>query len=242
MSRLGERLNDIIREDFEKTIEYYKEYKINENIFDDNNIHILKIAHKFAVALRMFILKINDAPEHALNYVSQISSDSIQMYFNMIFGNMRAVKLHQRSLIENLLRYIYYFDHYIEHLILQKEPSKYMLITDLFEYIKHHPMLSENKELCSSIDKLRSKYSEISKVVHVSTISDMEIIDNMILLNNPLKDIDSEINNIMIIIRNVLFILCYFHNNVFSSLSMDERPIISSYFTSKQTRILSGLI
>ncbi|MHA1410594.1 MAG: hypothetical protein ACTSQY_09880 [Candidatus Odinarchaeia archaeon] len=240
MPRLGERLKNVVKKDFENTIKYYKEYKINEGIFSEKNIPLLKIAHKFASSVRMFILKL-DVPEHSFYYLEQISSDSIQMYFNMFFGNLRAVRLHQRSLIENLLRYIYYYDHYIEHLILQKEPSEYILIRNLFEYMKKHPKFSDNLDICESIETLSSKYSEISKSVHVSTISDMEIINNLTSLNNPIKNINEEIKNLVIIIKNIIFILCFFHNDVFSSLTMDERPLISSYLTSKQIKILSGL-
>lgn len=243
MSYLGERLVKKRDEDFSDLINFYKKFEINEVFFKPKNIDLLKLSHSISFAFHLFISKLEDIPDSGKPYLQQMKSNSIQIISNISIGNKSALKLHERLLIENTFRYIYYIHHEIEHTLLQQKPSKYIIINELFSYVKNHPYFIEVQEdIGTSVDILNSKYSELSREIHTSTLKEMEVINNIKSLHNPITEPKKEMQCLILISQNTLFILGYFHRDKYVSLSHDERPIITSILTKSQVRTLSGMI
>jgi hypothetical protein len=206
-----------------------------------NNLSLIREAHRLAFAIAILFSKIPNRKPFVKPYFSQPLSDSIQMISAMALGNKRTAKLLERAVIEDLLRYIYYYHHEIEHKLLQLEPNKYETIKSLFEYAGTHPFFRDDSELKASLSVLQSKYSELSKEIHVSTTSRMTIIKDIISVNKPVADAD-ELNNLKTISQYVVFLLCHFHKDKYAKLSLDEKALLVQFLNKKQKRKLCNLL
>lgn len=242
MSNLGRRLIAVKDEDFKNLEKYFKSFKIKDVFFEPENMNLLKQAHNVTFALHLFISKLTNIPEMSKPYLEQLKNSSIQILSNIQLGNKTALKLQERLLIENTFRYIYYRHHEIEHILLQLKPSKYINISELFRYVKNHPFFIEiTDEINNTVDTLNNKYSELSREIHTSTLQEMEIVNNVASLYDPIPNSQKEADNLKIIFQNILFVVGYFHRDKYATLSHDERPILTSFLKDEHIRILSGL-
>lgn len=242
MPRLGELLNAERKKDFQGVVNHYKSFKIADSLFEKENLILLNETHKLAFGIRVFSSKFENIPEYAEPYLSQLKSDTIQLISSVMMGNERGFKLFERSIIENLLRYVYYFHHEVEHNLLQMEPSRHKTFKELFEYMKRHPFFKHNSAVTRSIEILQSKYSELSQAVHTGTVFEMSTIDGVVSLNKPISNVNEEIENLRTVSQNVVFILGCFHRKEYTSLSLDEKRVIALLLTTQQKRELSKLI
>ena len=240
--RLGELLEEERKEDFRRLLEYYHSHRIAESVLEGDSLRLLEAAHRFAFVISLYLLKLEDIPYFANPYVFELKSDAIQMVASIAIGNKRAFKLFERAAIEDLLRYIYYSHHEIEHDLLQLEPSRYKSIKDLFEYARVHPFFRRDPLAAPSLEVLQSKYSELSREVHASTTSEMVIVNDLISLNRPIENLTFELENLRLISQNIIFMLVLFHREEYSSLSSDEKAAMTSFLSRRQKRALAQLI
>lgn len=241
MPRLGESLNAERKKDFRGLTEYFRSFRIADSFFEVANSNLLEEAHKLAFGVGIFISKLKDVPEYAEPYLSQLRSDAIQLISSVMIGKERGFKLLERSIIESLLRYIYYFHHEIEHNLLQMEPSRYKTFKELFEYVKRHPFFKDNSAVAHSIEILQSRYSELSRAVHTGTVFEMSLSNSITSINEPMSNLDEVLETLRTISQNVMFMLGCFHPQKYASLSLDEKRVVALLLTTHQKRILGRL-
>jgi len=241
MPRLGELINAERKKDLQKVKAYFRDFKIADSLFEGRNLTLLNETHKLAFGIGILSSKFENVPEFAKPYISQLKSDAIQLISSVMMGNERGFKLFERSIVENLLRYIYHFHHEIEHHLLQIEPSRHKNFKELFEYLKNHPFFKDNSEVKRSVEILQSKYSELSRAVHTSTLFEMNMVNDIISLNRPISDLEKKITDLRTLSQHVVFILSSFHQQEYTTLSLDERRVVALLLTKQQKRKLSRL-
>lgn len=242
MGIIEDRIRKLVLDDFLSIKEYYNNFTINRSLIEGNNSELLKTMHKFTYVLNLFISKIN-VTDYSEPYMIQLKSDSIMLINCCAFGDVLGLKLHERLLIENFFRYLYYYHHEIEHKLLQIEPSKFIPFHELFKYVKKYPEFEcDSALIIRSVDFLKDKHSDLSRYVHTSTIEHMSLVDNILSINRPIPNIDREIRIFRGISQHVFFIFLNFHLDYYNRLALDEKLMVTDYLTSEQKRGLAGII
>ena len=228
--------------DLDKIIRYYKDFSPDSDVFSDNNLGLLRLIHGFAFSLGLWQSKLEAGKIEATVYFQELRSDIIQLIPSIIFGNKRSFRLYQRSAIEDFLRYIFYYHHPIEHIILQDEPTTYASMDNLFSWVKHHPWLREFRDESNGCcDELNSAYSSISRSVHATTVKEFQLSDEIISLHAPFvtAGIILEFRSVS---EAIMFLLCSFHKQKFHEFDLNERRIIMEFIRKGHKKTLLGLI
>lgn len=239
---LGRRLIELQKKDLNKCIEHYRELEIDEDSIAGHNKDLLRRAHKIAFTIGLFVQKLSAVPPWASPYLNCLKSDTIQIISSIVLGNRRSLHLYERASIEDFLRYIYYFDHQIEHILLQNHPTKFQSIDSLIGWIKSYPSLVPYKKLAAqSCNNLTSRYGELSRTVHGTTIADIEPSDNLKASHKPLESPLTEMRILKSIFRSIIFLLSLFHLEEFRALSLDEKVLVCQHLVKKEKQVLSGV-
>jgi len=239
---VGRNLIKYQEKDFQKCITYYKTLKINKRVFDDENMGLLRCAHKIAFTMGLWVNKLSNAPKWALPYLHQLMSDTIQLTPSIVLGNRRSLHLYERACIEDFLRYIYFFDHKIEHILLQDNPTKFKSFDFLVNWVKTYPTMSSHENLVlENCNILSSSHSELSRTIHGTIVSHLELSDSLKSLHAPIKNAQKELNSMKSIFKSIFFLLCLFHLHEFNEFLLDERKILCQFFGKKEKQALSGI-
>lgn len=190
----------------------------------------------------MLTRKLSNVPEWSTPYLSQLRSDSNQVFFAIVEGVKRTIHLYERASIEDFLRYVYYFDHKIEHILLQTYPKKFQKIDFMIDWLEEYPSLKSFRESISeNCSELTSRYAELSRTVHGTRITDHQIIESLKDLSNPEIDATKELTIIKAVYGSILFLLSAFHINDYRQLQLDEKTLVCQHLNEKQIEALSGL-
>jgi hypothetical protein len=186
--------------------------------------------------------KLSPIPEWAKPYLQQLRADSVQLIPSVALGNRRTLHLYERACIEDFLRYFYYFDHKIEYLLLQGRPTRFEAVDFLIDWVKNYPALDAYKDQVSdSCGKLTSGYKELSRTVHGTTVSDIQLSDNLKEMHEPLQQPIKERDLMNLIFRNIFFLLSLFHIEKYRMFNLDEKRLVCQHLSQEQKRALSGL-
>lgn len=241
MPLLGRRLLNSQEEDFDRCKDYYLNIKIDQSLFVSQHESILKHVHAISYTMSFLTQKLSDSSEWSLPYLNQLKTDTIQLIPSVAFGNRRNLHLYTRASIEDFLRYIYYFDHKIEHLLLQSEPTKYQNFDFLIKWVKNYPSLKPYKNSINvACSVLSSRYAELSRTIHGTTLEDLELLDNLKAIYHTLPNPSEEKQIIKSTFGSIFYILSIFHKNKYNTFSFDERMIICQHLSSREKQILSG--
>ncbi|MFH2111672.1 MAG: hypothetical protein ABIJ47_10495 [Candidatus Bathyarchaeota archaeon] len=185
------------------------------------------------------------SPIHSMPYLLQMKSSTIQMVASIAQFNHSSYKLHQRIVLENLLRYIYYYHHEIEHISVQIDPSKYNTIRHLFDYLYNHPFLKlfNNPDLIkNTIGNLDTYYKMISKEIHKSTIKEMSIITSLSEITFPHDKITEEIDVLIKMLDDIVFIMYCFNNSDYIALPFEEKIYLLKKISREKRRLVNKLV
>lgn len=239
---MGARLTKLQEKDFAKCVGYFKSFKIDQNGLLEERKLLIKTAHSVAFTMNVFTNKLSDIPEWVVPYLSQLKSDTIQILPSTVLSAKRTLHLYERASIEDFLRYIYFFDHKIEHILLQTYPKKFLSIDLMIDWLKEYPTLSSyRKSVSENCGKLSSRYAQLSRTVHGTTLADQQIVSS--LKDSSSQGIESEKEEKILksVFRAIFFLLSAFHIKDYRSLQLDERTLICQHFSEKEIEVLSGL-
>ena len=242
LSILGARLTELQEDDFVKCVDFYRNLEVEEAIFLGENKALMKTAHNIAFTLIVLFKKISAAPVWAIPYLRQLKSDTVQLLPSIVFGGKRALHLFERASIEDLFRYIYFFDHKIEHILLQKYPKKFQSFNSLVDWAKDHPSLSLNSETTTQcFDEIASQYAELSRTIHGTTVADQQLLESLQATGKPIAEVEQENRRMKSLYKNIFFLLLLFHLEEYRKLQLDERTLICRCLSKSQIGVLSGL-
>jgi hypothetical protein len=222
-------------------MDYFKTFKINADAFLEKE-SLLKVAHGIAFAVNAFLVRLEGIPEWVAPYLNQLRSDSIQIFPTLVFGTKRSLHLYERACIEDFLRYVYFFDHKIEHILLQTYPKRFESIDTMIDWLGDYPELGVRKKFVSDeCGELASLYAELSRTVHGTTLADQQISQS---LKDPIGqkiNCKKEEKKLRRVFQSIFFLLSTFHIDQYRQLQLDERTLLCQYLSRDQIQALSGL-
>lgn len=172
--------------------------------------------------------KLKTLPDRSRYFLHEIRSDAVASLPLALLGYKKASAHAIRSMIENVIRLIYFSDHEVEYRALRIAPDTRdtMTFDEYFDYIARHPIIGSHVKQLKIIDKLKPAYNETSRYVHASTAVHMQLtmaIDSikfdpayLTIYCKILKRISAQINAL----------LCLHYHQKFRSLSPEMRAII----------------
>ena len=242
MPELGGRLTNLQDQDLVKCVEYFVAFKTDPTVFQNEYKSLVKTAHSIAFTMNFFTEKISDVPEWANPYLSQLRSDSIQILPSVILKTKRTIHLYERACIEDFLRYTYFFDHKIEQKLLQTYPKKYQSIESMLDWLKEYPELKHyQKSVSANCKELSSRYSELSRTVHGTRVTDHQIVESLQDIGHQKIEPKKEEKIMKAVFRALFFLLAIFQLKNYHQLTLDQRTLFCQHLSEKQIRILSGL-
>lgn len=203
---------------------------------------LAKTAHSLAFAMNVFTKKLSDIPEWVVPYLNQLKSDTIQIFPSAVLSAKRTLHLYERASIEDFLRYIYYFDHKIEHLLSQTYPKKFQTIDSMIDWLEEYPALNPyEKSVSENCSELASRYAELSRTVHGTILADQQIVESLKDSNRQKMEPEKEEKILKGVFGAIFFLLSLFHIKDYRRLQLDETTLICQHLSKKQIGALSGL-
>ena len=138
-------------------------------------IEIAKRIHKATYSLILWRFRLIRLPESGQPFIEEIASDALQVLPQILMGYSKTTKLLTRGIIENTLRYVYFYDHPVEFARMNRDTKWYLTMESLFDYAKIHPVFLESEPRFDAINRLSTLYSELSAGVHGRTVNDLEM-------------------------------------------------------------------
>lgn len=170
-----------------------------------------KRAHKSVYSLCLWSHEFSSAPIHQKVFLDELRSDILQSFPMALLGFKKPAALLLRSAIEDLLRHIYYFDHEIEFERLEKSPSSYERMNDLWQYAKKHPRLEKLFEKSKAIDLLENNYAVFSRFVHSTSICHMNLTKSLSEIGFDAEFFEDFGKKVLNLARNIHFVLFSFY-------------------------------
>lgn len=144
-----------------------------------------KKIHACTYSLILWRFRLRVAPACAMPFAEEIASDALQVLPQILMGYSKTAKLLIRGIIENTLRFIYFYDHPVEFRIMNAEAKWYVGVDKLFDYMRTHPDFKQTEPRFDAINRAQSVYDELSAGVHGRRVIDLET-------RNALKQITYE--------------------------------------------------
>jgi hypothetical protein len=131
--------------------------------------------HGYTYSLILWRFRLRGLPDHGRVFIEEIASDALQILPQVLLGYSKTAKLLVRGIAENTLRHIYFSDHPIEFLRMNREGKWYLTIDQLCEYAKTHPAFWKIERKFDAINQISSLYSQLSAGVHGRAVRDLEM-------------------------------------------------------------------
>lgn len=131
--------------------------------------------HGYTYSLILWRFRLRGLSEHSKVFIEEIASDAVQVLPQVLMGYSKTAKLLIRGIAENTLRHIYFSDHPIEFVRINREGKWYLTIEQLCEYAKGHPAFWKIERKFDAINQISSLYSELSAGVHGRAVRDLEM-------------------------------------------------------------------
>ena len=173
--------------DFQEVLDHFASVPLLPSPLPPSVSAIAKKVHESTYTLILWRFRLANLPGHAKPFIDEIGSDALQVLPQILLGYTRATKLLLRGVIENTLRFVYFYDHPVEFAIMNQQAKWYIGLDRLFEYIKAHPNYRISERSFDAVNRLQSLYSELSASVHGRTVRDLESRSALqsIMLNLP---------------------------------------------------------
>lgn len=166
---------DSCKDDFRELYKYFTETQNIHIPFDAENIDTVKKIHEKTYAYLILKSKLN-VRNHANIFLSEIQSDYLQLIPLLLKGYDKLVMILLRDILENILKFIYYFHHPIEFTLLEEKSKNYIFFEELIKYVCEHPNIKSHAVELNLLNRIKPKYSELSKYVHSKDVNYMHLI------------------------------------------------------------------
>jgi hypothetical protein len=228
-----------VADDFSGVLAYLKTRGIVANSPEPPLLEKAKRIHRATFSLILWSFRLSRLPEHGRVFVDEIASDALQILPQVLTGYSKTSKLLTRGILENTLRHLYFSDHPIEFLRMNRDGKWYVQIEDLAAYVLHHPAFIETEPKFDAVNKIKSLYTELSAGVHGRSVRDLEM--RKALSKIVYDDTVAERETLFVerCAEVVNFSLAVFHRVRFNKLQTEDRRIIFKTMTTRAKAALS---
>jgi hypothetical protein len=215
-----------LSDDFQDVVNYLGQRKLISSDPGEFDVAIAAEIHGLTYSAILWKFRIKDVPPHGKYYLDEIASDALQILPQVTAGFSKTSKLLIRGVIENALRYIYFSDHPIEFIRMNRDKKWFVTIDQLFEYLKNHPFFVETEVEFDAISRLRSLYSDISAGVHGRTVSHLELREALAEIVFNATSAHEDLQFLRRCVESVNFLLAILNKKRVKELAAHERKIV----------------
>jgi hypothetical protein len=217
------QMPDFIESDFKDLKNYLLKKSLVNNVWINENEKTLWKMHRIIYS---FIIWDYHLPHDGSGriFISELVSDSIQTIVLCLNGYTKSVALLLRGIIENILRYIYYYDHPIEFTWL--ESGHFLQIDALINYTKKHPKFNEIPRMLDVLSEIKGQHKTISRYVHAQAVEHMQLTKSIEEINFKHDFFEWYINQLISLGSNVNLILSIFNREEFDNFIKNYQSLI----------------
>lgn len=161
-------------QDFTEVFQFLKTVSVVPTPIPSKMEAMARQVHRATYPLILWKFRISGLPPNASVFLDEVASDALQVLPQMLLGYTKTVHLLLRGVIENTLRFVYFYDHPIEFHQMNNKEKWYIGTDKLFDYIKSHPNHSIAEQRFDAINKAQILYSDLSASVHGRAAKDLE--------------------------------------------------------------------
>jgi hypothetical protein len=189
-------------------------------------LQIAKSIHAATFSLILWRFRLKKLAPHARVFIEEIASDALQILPQVLMGYGKTAKLLTRGILENALRHVYFSDHPIEFLRMNREAKWYMSVEQLCDYAKNHPsfMLTETK--FDALAQVTSLYSKLSAGVHGRTVSDLEMRVALQKITYDQSSAEDAADSVLKCAQAINFLLAIFQRQQMRAFQIEDQRII----------------
>jgi hypothetical protein len=153
-------------------------------------------------------------------------------------GDGRAGSFYLRSLIENFWRHHYFKDHLVEYGWLTTRRKYYMTLKDLRDYCSWLDVFSGS--LASSRKALETRYAELSKQVHSSSVQTLVLRDSLEQIKLGQGQATAFAPVLRDVFRDVIALVAFSNRDLFDGLHVNSQDFIKSSLDAKRRQRLEA--
>ena len=230
-----------VAEDLLTLVEFLKDARILPSAPGAKVLQHVKRVHFASYSLILWKFRLAGIAKHARPFVEEIASDALQIVPQALMGYSKTTQLLTRGIIENCLRHIYFSDHPVEFLKMNRSAKWYLKFEELTDYVATHPDLIATQKSFKPVDRLKTLYSDLSGGVHGRRVQDLEMRVALHKIHYEEKSIDARVRDLAKCAESVNLLLIAFHRQKFLHFPRPDRQTILRTISPAGRRLLSAL-
>ncbi len=171
---MSKRAIPMVANDLAEVIGYLEKFVAIPVPLTPHMAQTAKRVHALTYSLILWRFRLSSLPASAKPFIEEIASDALQILPQVLMGYNKTVKLLARGILENAMRYVYFYDHPVEFAIMNTEAKWYVGLDELFKYLKMHPDFKRTEPKFDAINRAQTVYDELSAGVHGRRVTDLE--------------------------------------------------------------------
>jgi hypothetical protein len=223
---MARRSISAISADFDQVFELLSERKILPENADAALVQIARSIHSATYSLILWKFRLKKLPLHAQVFIEEIASDALQILPQILMGYSKTAKLLTRGVLENTLRHVYFSDHPIEFIRMNREQRWFLTIENLCEYAKAHPRFLITEPKFDALAQMTSLYSTLSAGVHGRTVRDLEMRNALSKIAYDAETAAIDARHVSKCAQAVNFVLSIFHRNQMGGFQIEDQRLI----------------
>jgi hypothetical protein len=227
-------------DDFKEIKKYFEETHNISIPFNNRNVNAIKKIHGtvYGYLILKSKLKINN---QANIFLSEIHSDYLQSISLVLKGYEKLAMILLRDILENTLKFIYYYDHPIEFVLLEDKNKNFIFIDDLVRYVCEHPEISHHSEKLQLLSRVKTNYAKLSKHIHSKDSNYMQLIKYLKQIKFSKTFCDKYLVEFKQIHSTIMILLILFLYKKYSLLSISDRRFILNSILKVDKKYLTSL-
>jgi len=228
--------NAFVSKDYEDFRFYLERHNLFPKTWNKKLENNLKRMHRVVYSFALWDFSFSKRDEHKKSFIREIRSESVQIIPLLLLGYVKPVKFLERSIIENTLRQIYFYDHPVEYQFLKNKEKYFIKIKELIDYAKDHPKLEGKIEEFKIIPKLYDRYAKLSQHVHSRASVGMELKKSLAKIKFDEDYFIAYGKEFYNCGENINLLLSIFHKDIFDKIENSFDNFISSSIFRKKNR------
>lgn len=227
------------KKDFEELINFlHKKYNIKLN---KEEKAVVKSLHQRIYSLCLIEFELKRNKKIKTFFIYEARSDSIKLIPLLIMGFRKEFFLLNRSIIECVLRFIFYEDHPAKYKLLNINSKSRIDIENLFDYVKNNPDIRGNKKMLDLISRIKKMYAESSRFIHTankSFSSSKKTLSEIMIKEEELKKLGKNTNKLF---QELITLLLYLKKEDAQNFHPDNKKFLLQTLSKTERRVVHDL-
>lgn len=231
-----------VANDFDNVVEYLKTRGIIPASPPAGMLENAKKIHRATYSLILWRFRLKKLPHHRRVFIEEIASDALQILPQVLVGYGKTTKLLTRGVLENTLRHLYFSDHPIEYLKMNREHKWYMSVDELLNYVLDIPTFHKNEHGFDVANRTKGLYSDLSAGVHGRRMQDLEMRVALRAITYEEEAVKAEVAFIERSAEVANYMLAMFHRDKMKVFQGEDRRIILQTMCPKARQVWNGIV